>query len=350
MSPKVALVAGASGVVGRTLVGHLAAQPDWDVIAVSRRAPDVPGRWRHLPLDLLDAAACTAATAELARVTHVFHCAFVLDPDPEAHIRRNLALLVNLVQTVERAGAPLEHVHLVEGTKWYGSHLGPFRTPAKESQPRHAGRNFYFDQQDWLEAAQAGRPWSWSAVRPHAVCGFSLGSPMNLALAIAVYWSLCRELGLPFSHPGPAGNYRALYQLTDSGLLARAMTWMATLPGCVNQAFNITNGDLIRWENVWPRLAEFFGLEPGPQQHFSLQARFGHLADTWTDMVVRHDLQRLDYAAIAGWAFADFVFASTWDIASDMGRARRLGFCESVDSEDMLLDLLSRFRRDRVIP
>ena len=158
MTPKVALVAGASGVVGRTLVGHLAAQSDWDVIAVSRRAPDIPGRWRHLPLDLLDASACAAATAELARVTHVFHCAFVLDPDPDAHIRRNLTLLVNLVQTVERAGAPLEHVHLVEGTKWYGSHLGPFRTPAKESQPRHAGRNFYFDQQDWLEAAQAGRP------------------------------------------------------------------------------------------------------------------------------------------------------------------------------------------------
>ena len=113
MTPKVALVAGASGVVGRTLVGHLAAQSDWDVIAVSRQAPDIPGRWRHLSLDLLDAAACAAATAELARVTHVFHCAFVLDPDPEAHIRRNLALLVNLVQTVERAGAPIEHVHLV---------------------------------------------------------------------------------------------------------------------------------------------------------------------------------------------------------------------------------------------
>ena len=346
MNPGVALVAGASGVVGRTLVAHLASLPGWEVIAVSRRVPDLAGRWRHLPLDLLDADACMGAREELARVTHIFHCAFVLDPDPEAHVRRNLATLVNLVEAVEQAGAPLQHVHLVEGTKWYGSHLGPFRTPAKESQPRHVGRNFYFDQQDWLEARQAGRSWSWSAVRPHAVCG----SPMNLALAIAVYGSLCRELGLPFSHPGPAANYRALYQLTDSGLLARAMTWMATAPGCANQAFNITNGDLIRWENVWPRLAEFFGLDPGPQRHFSLSARFGHLSDTWAGMVARHGLQRIDYAAIAGWAFADFVFASTWDIASDMGKARRHGFCESVDSEDMLLDLLAGFRRDRVIP
>ena len=59
---------------------------------------------------------------------------------------------------------------------------------------------------------------------------------------------------------GTPGNYTALYQCTDSGLLARAIVWMATTAKCANEAFNITNGDLIRWENLWPKFARFFGI------------------------------------------------------------------------------------------
>ena len=345
-----ALVAGATGVVGRGLVAHLAEQQGWQVLAVSRRPPPSAPRVTHLPVDLLDPRACSAALAAHPDVTHVFHCAFLQDPDPAQHVARNVALLVNVVEAVEDTSQRLEHVQLVEGTKWYGSHLGPFRTPAREWHPRHAGANFYFDQQDWLEARQAGRAWAWSAVRPHAVCGFSLGSPMNLALALAVYGSLCRELGLPFSHPGPADNFHALYQLTDAGLLARAMTWIATAPGGANQAFNVTNGDLIRWENLWPRLAAFFGVAPGEQRHSSLRERLGGLEAQWDALVARHGLQPHAYAQVAGWAFADFVFGSRWDIVSDTGRLRRAGFCEAIDSEEMLLGLLARFRAAREIP
>lgn len=350
MAERCALITGATGVVGRYLLAHLAASPDWEIVAVSRRAPDVPGRYRHVEIDLLDPADCRAKAGELRGVTHVFYSAFLQDPDPAKHVARNTAMLANLVEAVEGAGALLEHVNLVEGTKWYGSHLGPFRTPAKEWHPRHAGPNFYFDQQDWLESRQRGKGWTWSAVRPHAVCGFSVGSPMNLALALAVYGSLCKHLDRPFSHPGPAANYHALYQLTDSSLLAKAMTWMATEPRCANEAFNITNGDLIRWENLWPRMAEFFGVPVGPQRPFSLRESLGGQEAAWNDLVTKRGLEAHPYASIAGWGFADFVFASTWDIVSDTGKARRYGFCEAVDSEEMLLGLFEQFRRDRVIP
>jgi nucleoside-diphosphate-sugar epimerase len=345
-----AIVTGATGVVGRYLLRHLSARGDWEVVAVSRRAPDVPGRHRHLPVDLLDPADCRAKLGAFHDVTHVFYCAFLQDADPASHVARNTAMLVNLVEAVEGAAPDLAHVHLVEGTKWYGSHLGPFPTPAREWHSRHAGANFYFDQQDWLEARQRGKPWTWSAVRPHAVCGFSIGSPMNLALALAVYGTLCKALDLPFSHPGHAANFHALYQLTDATLLAKAMVWMATEPACANQVYNITNGDLIRWENLWPRLAAFFGMPPGPQRHFSLRAALGDKADVWDRLVAEHGLQRHSYAQVAGWGFADFVFGSTWDIVSDTGKARRAGFCEAVDSEEMLLGLLAQFRAERVIP
>ncbi len=345
-----AIVTGATGVVGRYLLQHLAERGDWDIVALSRRRPDIEGRYEHIAVDLLDPADCRAKLGDLIGATHVFYSAFQQDPDPARHVARNTTMLVNLVETLEAVAANLAHVNLVEGTKWYGSHLGAFRTPAKESHPRHVGTNFYFDQQDWLEARQRGKAWTWSAVRPHAVCGFSVGSPMNLALALAAYGTLCRELNLPFSHPGPSGNFHALYQLTDSTLLAKAMVWMATEPRCANEAFNITNGDLIRWENLWPQLAAFFGVEPGPQRHFSLKAEFGAKADDWNRIVVRHGLHPHRFEDIAGWGFADFVFGSTWDIVSDIGKARRFGFCEAVDSEGMLLGLLEAFRAQTVIP
>jgi uncharacterized protein YbjT (DUF2867 family) len=50
---KKALIAGATGVVGRNLLRHLVTLDDWDVIAVSRRKPDVDGRYEHVAVDLL---------------------------------------------------------------------------------------------------------------------------------------------------------------------------------------------------------------------------------------------------------------------------------------------------------
>ncbi len=347
-----ALITGATGVVGRYLLQHLLDIGGWDIVAVSRRVPDIAGRFAHIAVDLEDPADCRAKLGGLRDVTHVFYTAFVQDADPAKHAVRNTAMLVNLIDAVESASPALAHVNLVEGTKWYGSHLGPFTTPAKEWHPRHAGTNFYFDQQDWLEARQRGRGWTWSAVRPHAVCGFSLGSPMNLALVLATYASVCRELGEPFAHPGAPGNWSALYQLTDSTLLAKAMVWMATEPRCANEVFNITNGDLIRWCNLWPRMAAFFDVpvadaDPAPRKLTAFMADKGPV---WDRIVARHGLQPHALSALAGFAFGDFVFASTWDIVSDTGKARRHGFCESPDTEDMLIGLFGRLRASRVIP
>jgi hypothetical protein len=79
------------------------------------------------------------------------------------------------------------------------------------------------------------------------------------------------------------------------GLLARAMVWMATTPSCANQAFNITNGDLIRWEHTWPKIAQYFGMEMGPRRNISLvqfMADKGPVWDgSWPGMACGRSLQ-----------------------------------------------------------
>lgn len=345
-----AVVTGATGVVGRYLLRHLVESGKWSVVAVSRRRPDLAGDYTHIAADLLDAVDAKKKLANLHDATHLFCCAYVDRPTPRELIDTNVELLRNLLDAVEPVASALQHVHLVEGTKWYGSHLGPFKTPAKEDDPRTVPELFYYDQQDLLEARQRGKRWAWSAVRPHTVCGFAVGSPMNLAMVVAVYASICKELDMAFSHPGTPANWRILYQAVDSGLSARSIEWMSIDSACANQAYNITNGDLFRWEQVWPQLAAFFGLEAGPQKHFSLQTFMADKAPLWDRMVARHGLKPYRFDEIAAWKFGDYVFSADWDIISDCGKARRAGFCETADSGQMFLRLFGEFRKGRIIP
>jgi|SRR6516164_6273312 nucleoside-diphosphate-sugar epimerase len=138
---KTALVAGATGVVGRNLLRRLVSDPDWDVIAVSRRKPDVEGEYRHIAADLLDPADAEARLGGRSEVTHIFFSAYIEKPTWAAMVAPNMALLISLMDALEPAAEALQHVNLMHGTKWYGNHLGPFKTPAKETDPGHMPPN-----------------------------------------------------------------------------------------------------------------------------------------------------------------------------------------------------------------
>ena len=350
MTQKKALIAGATGVVGRNLLKYLVALGGWEIVTLSRREPDVEGTYEHISVDLMDAADCRTRLSHLADVTHVFFAACTAMPDLAELVSNNLTLLRNLVEAIEPIAPDLEHIHLVHGTKWYGSHLGPFKTPAKEDDPRHMPPNFYYAQWDYLAGRQQGKSWTYSSARPHAVSGFAVGNPSNLTMVIAIYAAISKELGLPLCHPGTSGNYSALYQCTDSGLLARAMVWMATTPGCANEAFNITNGDLIRWENTWPKVARYFDMETGPRRHISLAKYMADKGPVWDRIVAKYGLRPFAYQEIVSWPYGDFVFTPQYDIISDTGKVRRFGFHESVETEEMFFRLWNQMRADNIIP
>jgi nucleoside-diphosphate-sugar epimerase len=346
----VALITGATGVVGRNLIAHLLGQGGWEVIAVSRRRPDLPGDYTHCALDLLDREACVRELGRLDRVTHLFHAAYIERATPAEMVAPNLLMLAHLLECVEPVATGLQHVQFMQGTKYYGSHLGPFKTPAREDDPRHMPPNFYYDLQDYIVDRSHGKAWSWSAPRPHAVIGFALGNPMNLSTVIAVYAAFCRELGVPLAFPGTERAYRALYQCTDAGLLARAMTWMATAPAGADQAFNVVNGDLIRWEHLWPRFARYFDLEPAPPRAMNLVRTMADKAALWEHIVTKHGLKAHSYRDIVSWGYGDYVFSTGHDIVSSMSKTWRHGFREVMDTEAMFLRVFDHYRQARIIP
>lgn len=348
---RVALIAGVSGIVGRGIATRLLGE-GWRVIGLSRTPPK-PGidGLEHVQADLTDADAMRSALSEAGvRVTHIFYAGRAPDPDPAVEAARNTAMLVNTVDAAMAAGAPLAHVHAVHGTKWYGSHVGPFRTPAAEDDPRCPVPNFYFDQQDWLEAEAPKRGFTWSTTRPHLLIGFSLGYPHNILSVVAVHAVLCREQGRKLTFPGAQGHFDRVSQVTDIDLLVDAMQWCATEPAAANQAFNIVNADYFRWKDVWPDIAGFFGLEPGGVQPESLTEAFRAAEEQWRAMAAREGLSEPEIGRIASGPYGDATFSATWDDMSSTVKIRRAGFDRVYASRESLLGALTAYRRHRVIP
>ncbi len=262
----------------------------------------------------------------------------------------NVDMLRNVINASESTAHSLQHIHLVEGGKWYGQHLGPYPNPAQEDDPRHMPPNFYYDQEDLLRSRQRGQRWTWSASRPNVLCDFAPERSRNLVSVIGAYAAICRELGVRLDFPGKPGNYSALTEVTDATLLANGMIHMAITPACENNAFNITNGDLFRWERMWPRIAEAFGMQPGVVRPIRIAQWMADKEPVWQRIVAKHDLQpsRLDDVAL--WGFADFVFGQDYDVVSSLTRLRRSGFHDVIDSGEMLLGQLQLYRTARILP
>ncbi|MFG6475039.1 SDR family oxidoreductase [Microbacterium sp. P06] len=350
MTERKALVVGARGVIGGNLITHLEREGGWKIVGLSRRGGPDGGHVRHRSIDLLDRAGTAEKLRDLMDVTHIFYAAYQDRPTWAELVAPNLAMLTNVVDAIEPVAPRLEHISLMQGYKVYGAHLGPFATPAKEDDPPHMPPEFNVDQQQFLERRQVGASWSWSALRPSVVAGVGLGNPMNLAMVIAVYASMSKELGVPLRFPGKAGAYTSLIEMTDADLLARATTWAATNPESRNQAYNITNGDLFRWSAMWPKLAAFFELDTAPPLQMSLTEVMADKAQLWDEMIARHGLVPTPYSDVSSWAFGDFVFGWDYDVIADTSKSRRAGFHQFVDTEAMFLRIFQDLRDRRLIP
>lgn len=346
-----ALIAGASGVVGSALVRTLAARPDWEVIALSRSV--VPGpTHRTIAADLSSAADTRDRLASLNEVTHLLYCARATHTMARREsVDDNADMLRNLLDALEPSCPHLAHVHIVQGSKVYGSDLGPYRTPARESDPRVSPSNWYYAQEDLLVERSRGRGWSWSASRPHGVCEGTQAIPRSIANMIGVYAAVLKELGQPLSFPGTEAGYGALYQSVDADLLARAITHIVTTPACANRVFNVTNGDYVRWRNLWPAIAEFFGMDVGQVQADTTLAGFMEGKDApWDAVVARHGLLPRPLSKAGVWSYADFNFRRGYDVMSSTIALRQAGFADCLDTEHMYLEHLRRFREQRALP
>jgi nucleoside-diphosphate-sugar epimerase len=344
-----ALVTGGHGLVGRYVAAHLAADPRWRVTTTSRRPEPVLDGSPHVDIDLADPVAVASAHLP-AETTHLFFAAYQGVADPVGEVHTNLAMLEHTLDALRRAGAALRHVTLYQGSKAYGAHLGAFRTPARESDPRHFGPLFYYAQEDALRQRAEHEELHFTVLRPDHVCGVAFGAYINLLHVIALYATITRELGQPLRFPGTDRAYRSLVQLTDARLLARASAWAATAPEANDEIFNVTNGDQIRWCHLWPGIADYFGLEVGEPTPYRLVDVMADKAPLWEAVVLRHDLQKVPFEAMTSWTWANAILGVEHDLVSSTVKIRQAGFGDCLDSEASLLGLFDEMRQQRLLP
>lgn len=349
MKKNVALILGGTGMVGGNMARLLDRRDDWEVILVSRRRPNFETGGRHVACDLSKRGDCEKQLAQLTGVTHVFYTGHATGIGWVEKAADDADLFRNAMLSLEPAARDLQHVCLLQGSKYYGRHLGPFKTPAKESDPRHFPPNFYYAQEDFLMELARGKSWTYSLMRPHIVCGYAR-TDLNLPKPIAVYATMCKELGLPMRFPGPEGAYRAVHCATDVELLNKGMLWASTTPAAANQAFNMVNGDFFRWEHLWPRIAEYFGLDAGPVQQIDLELMMADKEPLWNEIVRKHRLMPTPFKEVAHWGYANYAFAPAYDVMLDNTKARKYGFAEFVDTEEMFIRIFDDFRKQKFIP
>jgi nucleoside-diphosphate-sugar epimerase len=354
MAGRVAVIAGATGAASKRLVEVLLADKDWRVVGLSRNPPRSESpRLTYIAADLTDPASTKAALAKVPDATHLFYTARAKFSDATVGVEDvpgNAAMVRNLVEAGEAAARGLQHIHLVEGTKWYGMHLGPMRTPAREDDPRHMPPNFYYAQEDILREAQKGKAWTWSASRPGFLYDFAPERARNLIPTIGVWAAMCRELGVALDFPGKQACYDALFEATDASQLARAIKWAATSENAHNQAYNVMDGGLFRWSRFWPRIAKFYGLETGMVRTVKLTSWMADKEPVWQEIVKKHQLKPSRMDDVVTWGFGDFVWGLEHDVISSVNKIRSHGFHDTVDTEDNILAMLQRYREARVLP
>jgi len=352
----IALVVGATGIAGRGVCQELSAAGA-RVFGLSRKAEGLAPGVTHVAADLMNPESVARALAGL-KPTHVYLTTWSRQASEEENIRVNAGAVRTLLGALAPARS-VRHVALVTGLKHY---LGPFDAyvkagtmppmPVREEQPRLDLPNFYYAQEDEVYAAAERDGFTWSVHRPHTIIGKAIGNAMNMGSTLAAYASICKETGRKFKFPGSAAQWNGLSDMTDARILGKQLVWASTNDFAKNNAYNIVNGDIFRWNWMWPRLAKWFGVEwEGFTGEASpLEAQMVDDAPVWRRMVEAHGLVEPDLARVASPWHTDLDLGRPIEVMTDMAASRKLGFSAYQNTEEAFLDLFATLRADRVIP
>jgi nucleoside-diphosphate-sugar epimerase len=352
------LVAGASGLLGVAAIEKFLSA-GWEVVGVSRRKPELPsGRdIEFLSVDLQDKQAARVAFERLTDITHIAYTA--------VHEKPELVVGWSSKDQIETTtpcfttwwnrscvSPPISNTSVSQGTKIYGVHLHPIPIPARERDARKDHENFFFDQEAYVREMGAQHGFDYTALRPQLVTGVTPGA-LNVVPAIGAYAAIRREKGEPFGFPGGPSF---VWEAADADLVADVMVWASQSPQAANEAFNITNGDVFEWRNVWPAMARILGVETGPDMPTSVAVYLKKNADLWDRIATKYGLRSRNLRELVGQGdqHADFAFAYG---ASEGPRAfvstvklRQAEFTKTIDTEDAFRNALQSLLDRKLLP
>jgi nucleoside-diphosphate-sugar epimerase len=350
------------------------------------------------------------------RGEYIFFAAYLAQDKEEDAWEVNGTMLSNFLSAMEKTGAmdEVKRIILVCGAKQYGVHLGMPKQPMTEDAPWLTDTskwppNFYYNQQNILHKFCQEKGVEWVVTYPNDVIGFATGNFMNLSSAIALYALVSAEIpgskdGIIF--PGSPDFYTKFDSFTTAKLHAEFCAWAALEPRAANQAFNVVNGDVESWQNLWPKVAGYFGtkvksdqfkgaygggmasslskylggdasstMDMAPQPPISVSAtelglegtpvlqqnkveqhvdlvKWSQRSDVkqaWEKIAEREGLDKSSFEK-ATWAFLGFVLGRKFDLVISMSKAREAGWTGYRDTWHSLEEVFDEMREAGVLP
>jgi len=140
----------------------------------------------------------------------------------------------------------------------------------------------------------------------------------------------------------------------DADLLARAIAWAGEASAARNEAFNVTNGDVFTWPNIWPAIADAVGMQTGPAAPYCLQSI---AAADWDRVRQHHALASPELEAFVGLSMEYADYQMRYGLA-DVGRPSivstvkimQAGFHDVMDTEQMFRAWFRLFHQKRLLP
>ncbi|KAM0270233.1 hypothetical protein ACHAQH_009515 [Verticillium albo-atrum] len=389
-------------ILGREIVNRLGEHPDqWQkVYALSRSKKGAfPSNTQHNSIDLTGSADDMAKSLEGVKAEYVFFAAYLQKDTEQENWDVNGDMLQSFLTALDKSGAAksVKRIVLVTGAKQYGVHLGPPKNPMLESDPwlrdeEKFPPNFYYRQQDVLKdfCSKSNGKIEWTVTYPNDVIGVAKGNFMNLATALGLYAAVNKEMGNDLAFPGSEAFYLRFDCFTEAKLHAEFCEWAALEPKAANEAFNVVNGDVESWQNLWPMLARRFGMkvkedqfvgegdsagstqlnEPSPlsvfEEESGLKGRVGpgtleHRIDlvkwsqrddvrkTWEKLAEREGLEK-DAFEKATWGFLVFILGRAYDLVISMSKAREIGWTGYKDTWKAFSDVFGQLEAEKILP
>lgn len=258
---------------------------------------------------------------------------------------------------------------LIDTTDRYGLEFPkdvPIIAPLRESHPRipepWANDVFYYTQYDHLAELSRNKSWTFTEVRPDGIVGFAPGSnAMNLAQGIGLYLTVYRGVygsGAEVPFPGHEHGYHSKHTDSFQDIISRFEIFAAlNRDRCGDGAsFNVADGKAVSWAEVWPRLAEEFGLVGiGPTEatdgpKVTIEDLVKQSGGVWMSLAKKHNL-RAEVLDEQNWSFVHFMLVQfDFDRQYDLSRIREVGFTEEIETVEGYKRAWERMRDAKILP
>src|SRR5262245_9151342 len=130
-----------------------------------------------------------------------------------------------------------------------------------------------------------------------------------------------------------------------------------SMPTFWRAAWHVANGDVYCWHNIWPAIAEAFGMAPGDWLPRSLQSDILPREREWQQIRDKFSLVSPDLRSFVGLSFqyVDYQlgFGRTEPIPPSFSSTIKLmqaGFHEVMDTEAMFVKWVRAFQDKRLLP